>query len=232
MYFESIYDTLEQNQQRIPSDTPVKLITRHSIRFPITDPLRPQDASLTPEGICLAQKFGRCIRVPLGVMRASPVQRCVHTARCILEGYAETHPQALLPEIISDERLYTSYIADAELARQSPRKRTDMELLRGLCDRQPIPGHVSLETAVNRILDAVFAHETDNLPAGSRLDIYVTHDFQLVLLAAELLPLSVGANDNPWQHWPRMLEGMLMWGSRSNFHIAWRNTIVRHPLSP
>ncbi len=230
MYFESIYYDLEKNQARIPSGTNLKLVTRHSLRFDIEDPVKHHHVALTPEGICLAQSFGRKIQAPLGTVYSSPIHRCIHTAQCILDGYAQTHPQTTIPEIIPDERLYEPYISDRAIINEIMQHKTDMELLHDLCDRVPVPGCVSLDISISRMLDVIFAEDNETNKKQGCIDICVTHDFHLVLLTAGLLSLLPESTDNPWKLWPYMFEGMLLWGTRHDFHIAWRTTVAHCQL--
>jgi hypothetical protein len=76
-----------------------------------------------------------------------------------------------------------------------------------------------LDTSVKRLLDYVFSIGNNK----NEIDIFCTHDFQLVML----LLYFFGVNEENYNNllngkWPLMLEGMFLWGSRNDFNIIWR----------
>lgn len=229
MLFESIYESMEDNQKFIPREANVKLVMRHSVRQEITDPLRHETAMLTAEGIALARAFGRKLSCCIGEVYASPIARCMDTAQVICKSYDEWH-SAKSPQPMASSVLYSCYIEDEQRMNEEIKVHGDKHILHGICGGTAVPGCTNLKAASDRLFDLIFAHNNSDC-----LDIFITHDFHLVILIASLFPRFAPAqstqthpvSDNPWVQWPHMLEGLLLWGTRNDFTAAWRRSLTR-----
>lgn len=87
-----IYDPTLAAISAAPSDRPVAVIMRHSVRYPILDDESVYTAALTPEGVRLAEELGEKIAKmrPIRQIVTNFVGRCQQTAEAIARGAGYT----------------------------------------------------------------------------------------------------------------------------------------------
>jgi hypothetical protein len=157
------------------------LVIRHAEREPIPDPLKPELAELTPAGMQAARELG----ARLGDFRVlrffhSPVKRCRQTAECIAEG-ART-----LGLVVGEPRPVVSlglgYIRGmhevAELTRIHGDGFTRLWLGGGI-DPRHMQEPAALSTHMRGHMEEQLSHASRG---GRRLDVHVTHDWNLLVL--------------------------------------------------
>ncbi len=156
-----IADYIRSPLDLAPSEQHIALLVRHSIRFPINVPEETWLASLTTEGIQLAEEFGAWLapRRCLYRLMTSPVGRCVETSRAIIRGVKWPNP------VVIDQKLGFPFI-------EKGWQRVSTE---GLPVEIP---HEALE-----VLDYLLP-DTPH-PAG--LDLFVSHDGNIAFMASALL---------------------------------------------
>jgi broad specificity phosphatase PhoE len=188
-----LYDSTILTLSLAPKDRPVSLLMRHSERHPIITRDDVLTASLTTEGIKIAEEFGGKLSVVYtpGVMYASPVDRCIQTAAAISAGSgwktAVSPDQRLSYPLM--EQAWVDYVDNVDNGGEVP-------------------------DAVKMLLDLVLGDQTAN-PA--RLNIYVTHDSVLGCLLAYLMNIEISP-----ETWPNYLEGMALWRDGSSIYSLWR----------
>jgi hypothetical protein len=198
-----IFEPALQLLHHLPSDASAGLVMRHSIRFPIVSEAEVYLAGLTPEGFEQAEEMGREIAKLRRLRRlfASPVQRCIDTAASIAKGANSQ----LLPQI--EFRLSHPHI---EPVWSSLSTRRDKAM--------PAP--------VQAVLKLVLSEPE---PGDGSLDIFVTHDTIVAVLAGYFLGHVFKYPD----YWPDYLEGVLLWRVKDEIYLRWRDEekmIARWPL--
>jgi len=159
----------------------VVLVIRHAEREPIPDPLRPELAELTPAGMQSARELG----TRLGDFQElrffhSPVKRCRQTAECIAEGARSLGLAVVEPlPIVSLGLGYIRAMQEvAELTRIHGEGFTRL-WLSGSIDSRHMQEPAELSTRMRGHMEEQLAHSS---PAGRRLDVHVTHDWNLLVL--------------------------------------------------
>lgn len=156
-----IADYIRSPLELAPLDHHVALLVRHSIRFPINVPEETWLASLTSEGIQLAEEFGAWLaprRSPYRVM-TSPVGRCVETSRSVIRGANWPNP------VVIDQKLGFPFIEKGWQRVNSDGSLTE------------IP-HEALE-----VLDYLLEDTTH----AAGLNLFVTHDGNIAFMVMALL---------------------------------------------
>lgn len=200
----------------IPEGSNIKLIFRHSKRPSLKGEPHPDSVSLSEEGKSLAREFGRNLDYPLGGLYSSHILRCQQTLECILEGKGEAGKEI----IISREVLGSVFFTDKTLAEEFFRVRGVKKSIKSIIDNEPLTGLKPLQDCVNEILDYLF--NTGNKPGT--VDLYCTHDLHIALLYAALFR-ETDTHEEIVSNWAEMLEGMVLWGCRTDFYCLWRDRL-------
>jgi len=179
----------------VPENTNAALLIRHSVRYPIPPGEFGNDIPLTPEGILLAEEWGRQLNRHIGKIYSSPVGRCVETGRAVLRGIGRNKGT-----VHTDPALSESFIRDENVAGPVFMKHGPIRVINRLLRNIPVPGMAPVEQGVRRIMTFMFANLSDTLPC---LNLYITHDG----LLAPVLCYLLGRNAVDEEDWPRMLEG-------------------------
>jgi len=159
---------------------------RHAARFPIVDPTEPTLAEITAEGAAAAENFGRgiagfeCVR-----LFHSPVKRCRQTAECIARGALKA---GLIVEHLGPEpALGVDYILDMTEAGRLTTLHGD-HFVRLWHDGQIDPKVIR---ATKQIAETKLVYLASKLQepclAGRRLDLHVSHDWNILVLRELLL---------------------------------------------
>lgn len=200
----------------IPCGMNSKLVIRHSIRNSLKESEFPDEVSLTNDGISKAFDFGKNLNIQIGDVYTSNVLRCIQTVKCIIEGADDlrNHPVSL----IDMRQFYTDNIQQSFKTFIS--EKNGKNVAAKLSKEIPIPGFYPIrDIALNQLK---FIFSTGGKP--SCIDIYCTHDFQLICLISALFKNIQNIEDIN-SNWPQMLEGVLIWGNINDFYCVWRNNI-------
>ena len=196
------------------------LFTRHSLRERSNGQgFASYDLPLTPQGRVLAKSWGRWLAeyLPYSLDThsiASPIWRCVDTAKLMQEGAGVRQPISHEPLLVEPGSLVTdakqaneefkrigalnfinTFLQDTSSSTK-PAKQGGLDLLSLLYQSQPEPGHLSLA---------------------------VSHD---TLLAA-FLGVMRQHKQITWDDWPKMMEGMFLWFDDKPFEESTANFIWR-----
>lgn len=192
----AVYDPTLELLANVPTDHAVNLVVRHSKRYPILNLEDVAAAPLTPEGIRVAEEFGRVLveSYALGKLETSEINRCVDTAAAIARGArwkVNANPEPRLTYTYTDDIWHQRRV---HLFRDNP---------------MPEP--------VRDLVDYLWAFH----PKKRKLNVFVTHDSVLGCLAGYLFKDMIDEDT-----WPHFLEGMAFWQENGKMFSAWRNQVI------
>ena len=196
----------------MPGQADAALILRHAEREEIPPETFGVDVPLTRYGVASAERLGAMLSGarPVFELITSPLPRCVQTAEAILSGSGRERGAA------RDWRLGDPgpFVINTEVSGSLFLEIGILEIARRqLADVEPPPGMRATSEGVRLLLDLA----AKGLGSSGYLNIYVTHDGILAVLAAYLYELPIDEI-----HWPEYLGGLLLWRLRDRLHFAWR----------
>lgn len=147
-------------------------LIRHTERYEIPDGELGNDVNITPNGIKMANDFGKLLKNKnLLKIYTSPVKRCVHTAGIIVEGYGKNI------EIVSSSMLGnpSAYIKDSKLAFEKMNETSFFNGYLDLINGKERPGFYSLQEGSERLDN--FMKETSS---ENGLTLYISHDIVIL----------------------------------------------------
>jgi len=195
----------------VPSDAPVAVLLRHSVRPPLPELDNGHSVPITEDGARLARSLGSLMGARLRSLHTSPVLRCVQTARALGEGAGGDLP-------VMEDRLLGDpgcYVLDGRMAWLNWRDRGHEAVMAELVGGTgPLPGMAAPDEAARFLVHHMLA-ATAGRPG---LHMFVTHDSLVTATAARLLrePLGRGA-------WPWYLEGAFFWRYGGGIQVAYRD---------
>lgn len=204
--------------ERIPTDQPVVLLLRHSVR----DYLPPGDAGyvlpITGIGRQLAVELGEKLRGRLKTLHASPLLRCVQTADALQQGAGTSHA------IVEDRLLGDPgvFVIDDRRAWPNWQQRGHEGVMEHLVSSaHALPGMARPDEAARFLVHHMLA-----VAGGTAgIHVFVTHDSLVTATAARLLGQPLGTGDWPWY-----LEGAFFWQGTEGVHTRYReNKAKRDP---
>ena len=197
---------------------------RHAERFRILDPREPTLAEITPAGAATAEDFGRRVR---GFDRVrifhSAVKRCRQTAECIARGVAAN---GLAAEVAGPQaELGVGYISDQlEIARLSE---LHGEYFVRLWFAGQLPPSLIRPAAVLAAEQLALLHARllEPSPGERRLDLHVSHDWNVLVLREHLL--QVRHEDTGWLTY---LDGVAFQAGPDGLRAVYREQSRQRPL--
>jgi broad specificity phosphatase PhoE len=188
------HELLETIHQ-LPASANAAAVMRHAARHPIANPAEPTLAEITPEGAKAAEEFGAHIT---GFARVrlfhSPVKRCRQTAGCIAQGVAKA---GLAAEVAGPrEEIGVAYIRDLVEAGRWTVKHGDHFVRLWITGQVPETVIGPARELAGRERDFVAARLREPADGGRRLDLHISHDWNIIILR-ELL-LGVRHEDAGW----------------------------------
>ena len=199
----------------VPQRSDAAIILRHAEREEIPAGTYGAEVPLTVRGVSTAEQLGAVLsdrglaQRPLSVT-SSPVPRCVQTAQAIRRGGGQPGAAVL------DWRLGDPgpFVVKAEESGPLFLQVGILEIARRqLSDDLPPPGMRPTSAGIELLL-GLTAH---SLEQQGRLNIYVTHDAILAVLAAWLYRAPIEEII-----WPGYLDGLLLWQSGERLNFSWR----------
>lgn len=193
-----------------PTDRPVVLLLRHSVR----DYLPPGDAGytlpITEIGQQLGKELGASLSGRLRTLRASPLLRCLQTAEALREGASTDLP------IVEDRLLGDpgAYVLDGQKAWSNWLNLGHEGVMAQLVSTsEALPGMARPDEAARYLVHQMFA-TAGNEPG---IHVFVTHDSLVTATAARLLRQPLGVTEWPWY-----LEGAFFWHDEQETQVAYR----------
>jgi broad specificity phosphatase PhoE len=219
---------MERTAKLCPNDQNIKVLIRHSIRQEIRDGASIEEienAQLTREGKKMAERFGDSLNMDIGTISSSYSQRCIDTCYEIINGFNQNHVR-YSHNILKTKMLQSSHCRNIPEQDETWKKLGMEGIFDCFAKNIEALGFYDLETSAKRIINYIF--ETGN--NNNTIDIFCTHDFQIVMLLLffnekrhEYKQSLFDGTDN----WPFMLEGMFLWGDKSNYNVLWRDEKIK-----
>jgi hypothetical protein len=201
----------------LPADSPAAAIMRHAARYPIANSAQPTLAEITPEGAAAAEAMGQRLSGFAHVrLFHSPVKRCKQTADCLARGLQKTG--IAVDHVGTEDALGVDYILDLKEAGRL----SDLhgEHFVRLWIQQQISQ--SVVGAAKPIVQAKIAYLTTKLAepcqGGRRLDLHITHDWNILILRELLLGLR-----HEEMGWLTFLDGLALSLSGSQLESVYRD---------
>jgi hypothetical protein len=209
----------------LSADAPAAAIMRHAARYEIADSAHPTLAEITPEGAAAAEEMGRRLS---GFERVrlfhSPVKRCRQTADCLARGIRDVGIM-VVDHVGSEKTLGVDYILDLrEAGRLS-------DLLGEHFVRLWMKKQISeaVVRAAKPIVEEKLAYLTSKLAEpslnGRRLDLHVTHDWNILILRELLLDLR-----HEEMGWLAFLDGLAFAMHAGQLEVVYLDHRRRQPL--
>jgi len=224
---EKLHPALLASQQNLPTDTPVHLLTRHSIREDAGNDFADGSVPLTEEGIALAYEWGQHLSLPIQALFSSPVGRCVDTAMHMAAGahrasklLLAAHTQPVIAASLVEPGCFVVDVNQAgpEFFRLGAQGFINRYLT------ESMPGMLTPTAGLTKL--ATYLYQRQRQVNAASLAVHVTHD---TILAAFVSALQgkprIGAEDWPW-----MMEGLWCWFGVEGMHWIWRGEQGLLPL--
>jgi broad specificity phosphatase PhoE len=194
-----------------PSDRPVALLLRHSVRPPLAELDAGYALPITDAGRQLAVDLGRRIGERLRSVHASPLLRCVQTAEALTQG------AAVDLEVARDTMLGDpgAFVVDNRLAWPNWRDLRHEGVMAHLVSADvALPGMAEPGYAARSLVHHMLTQ------AGLRpgVHVFVTHDSLVTAAAARMLGEPLGRDA-----WPLYLEAAFFWQQGGELVSAYRD---------
>ena len=195
---------------RVPVGSAAALVIRHAEREDIPPGTFGNDVPLTERGWQAAYRLGKGLsHQPAGIVRTSPLPRCVQTAQAIISGSGWT-ADAIPDTLLGDPG---PFVVDAELA---GRLILDIGIpavvAQQLSATDPPDGIRSASEGVRLVLDSV----ADALRTQHGTSVFVTHDAVLAVLVGTLYGRSIDGF-----RWPGYLDALALWADSDRMRFLW-----------
>lgn len=207
-----LHPSLEPALALLPADRPVILLTRHSLREHAPDHTVPgYHLPLTPEGVMLAEQWGKRLDRPISAFYSSPVGRCLDTAKAMNRGAGLELPITETPVLVEPGCFV-----------ESARKVGALFLELGPVGfanhhiQHAMEGILSPKEGSSKLIRHLY--ESQLQQQDGTLAVHVTHDTILAAFIYHLLQQP--AIDE--QDWPWMMEGAWLWFDKSSLYCLWR----------
>jgi len=193
----------------IPTDRPVALLLRHSVRPPLEGSASDYTLPITTEGVQLARTLGERLGERLCTLHASPLLRCMQTAEALRDGAGISC--AITPDhALGDPGVY---VIDAKLAEQLWSERGHEAVMAHLSGGEgTLPGLANAEEAAHRLVEHMLAPERE-----LGLHVFVTHDSLVTATVARMIQRRLCKED-----WPLYLEAAFFWREGASLSVAYR----------
>lgn len=194
----------------VPTDRPVALLIRHSVRGPLAEGDAGYHVPLTSDGHRLAHDLGARLRGRLRAAHASPLRRTMQTAKGLLKGAGLDTP-ASPDTLLGDPGVFMLDERAGPYWRDLGHEGMMTHLVE---DRPPLPGCAAADPAARFLVHHMLA-SAHGVPG---IYAFVTHDSLVTATAARLLQVPLGRED-----WPRYLEAAFFWESDGQVQTAYRD---------
>ena len=204
-----------------PTDAPVAVLLRHSVRGPLPCGDAGNAVPLTRNGARLARYLGKVLGDRLRALHVSPLRRCVQTAEALRSG-AEVGVPIVTDRLLGDPGVY---VLDARRAWSNWEALGHEAVVQSLVSGSlSLPGMADPDRAVRRLLQHMLATVGDR----PGLHLFITHDFVITVTVARLLGEPLGREDWPWYlegAFFRQAGGWISTAYRDRF--KWQRSAVR-----
>jgi broad specificity phosphatase PhoE len=199
----------------------VAAVMRHAARHPIANPAEPTLAEITADGARAAAEFGaRLAGFDRVRLFHSPVKRCGQTAAAIAEGATKAGCAVELAG--AREEIGVGYILDQPEAGRLTMLHGDHFVRLWVEGEIPATVIQPARSVATRQADFVAARLREPADGGRRLDLHVSHDWNIIVLR-ELL-LSVRHEEAGWL---TFLDGVAFTAGAGGVRAVYRQQTAR-----
>ncbi len=203
--------------QEIPSDRPVAMLLRHSVRLALPEGEAGYRLPITAEGELLARQLGALMGPRLRSLHTSPLTRTVQTAEALKLG-AGGDLQLRVDRLLGDPGVF---VVDSRAAGRSWQQLGHQEMMARLVSGRELPPGVAAPSPAARFL---VRHMLSSAGSEAGLHVFVTHDSLVTATAANLLDVPLGEDDWPWY-----LGAAFFWEEPSGIWTAYREHRALRP---
>lgn len=194
-----------------PTDQPIALLLRHSVREALMPDGDGYHVPLTATGVQLAIELGQWLGSRLKSLHSSPLLRCMQTADALKAG------SGVALDIISDQQLGDPgiFVADAQQAGQHWQTLGHERMMQFLInsDETVMSGMANPAVAA----DALVQHMLNVAADEQGIHVFVTHDSLVAATALRWLKQKIIQYE-----YPAYLEGAFFWRSKKAIHAVYR----------
>ncbi len=194
----------------LPSDRPVAMLIRHSVR----DHLPPGEAGymlpITEVGDRLARELGGLLGPRLRSLHASPLLRTMQTAARLAEGAGLRGVTTREDRLLGDPG---AFVLDNVAAGAAWRELGHEAVMAHLVADDGLPGLAAPDAAARFLV----RHMLARADTGHGIHAFVTHDSLITATAARLLDAPLAKDDWPWY-----LEAAFFWDSGDGVEVRYR----------
>jgi broad specificity phosphatase PhoE len=194
----------------VPSDRPVAMLIRHSVRGPLPEGDAGYHMPLTGEGHVLARELGVRLRGTLRRVHASPLLRTMQTAERLLEG-ADLGTSVVPDQLLGDPGVF---MLDGRAGPHWSELGHERMMTHLVEDRPPLPGCAAADPAARFLV----RHMLVQARGEPGIHAYATHDSLVTATAARLLDQPLTRADWPWY-----LEAAFFWEAHGAVQVAYRD---------
>lgn len=199
------------NYHRLPSDLPVAMLVRHSVRPFLISGARGDEVSLTEEGVNLAEKLGFAIKEKISRIFSSPVLRCVQTGDAIARG-AGKEAVSIQSDVLGAPGAFSfGTRGSGEFWRRKGHKDTLAYL--STADK-PVENMPEPNWAARYLLN-MMVKETES---EGGLNVFVTHDSLITALVAQITGTALKRNQ-----WPQYLDSVFFYKTENHLHLLYKD---------
>lgn len=212
--------SMHEHLAELPSDRPVAMLIRHSVR----DELPPGEAGnmlpITEVGERLARELGRLLGARLRSLHASPLLRTMQTAAQLAEGAMLRGVATREDRLLGDPG---AFVLDNVAAGAAWQRLGHEAVMAHLVADNELPGMAAPDAAARFLVRHMLAR-ADSAPG---IHAFVTHDSLITATAARLLDVPLAKDDWPWY-----LEAAFFWDCGDGIEVRYRgrSTIRRGAL--
>lgn len=197
--------------QEIPTDKPVAVLLRHSVRPPMPADGHGNDLKLTEDGHRIARELGELFGGRLQSLHSSPISRCIQTSEALAIG-ARKKLSVCQDRLLGDPGIF---VLDGKVAGPYWLERGAKETIRDLMQFDtPLPGMAAPPPAV-RFLIRHMLKATGEAPG---YHVFVSHDSVQVVTASRLFPEPLSDH-----HWPWFLDAIFLWRDGESISVAYKD---------
>ncbi|MEZ4462640.1 MAG: histidine phosphatase family protein [bacterium] len=194
-----------------PTDRPVVVLLRHSVREDLAPDDVGYDLPITEIGRRLAVELGALLHGRLRTLHTSPLARCVQTAGAIAEG-AGADLRIVPSRLLGDPGVF---VLDGKLAWKNWQELGHEGVMQHLVtNNTALPGMAQPDQAARFLVQSMLATAADE----PGIHIFVTHDLLVTATAASMLGRPLRVDD-----WPEFLEAAFFWRTDEGVHAAYRD---------
>lgn len=209
--------SMHEHLAELPSDRPVAMLIRHSVRDELPPGPEAYTLPITAEGARLARELGALLSDRLRSVHSSPLTRTMQTARRLAEGAGQHGVEIQEDRLLGDPG---AFVVDDAAAGKIWRELGHETVMAHLVADDELPGLAATDPAARFLVRHMLAR-ADGRPG---IHAFVTHDSVITATAARLLNEPLTRLDWPWY-----LEAAFFWQRGEEIEVRYRSRSAVRP---